>query len=131
MDFSHFPPSFPPKIRKNTGVFHITNRIFPSGFSHTTFVCSAARRRRSGKIPPYNRYIPRYRQQNCRRKRPMIKGINRQMIEVTHTGSPYFERAFLVVRAGCSQPAEEALQSMAEKVVQQADLQLHRYISNL
>lgn len=51
----------------------------------------------------------------------MIKGINRQMIEVTHTGSPYFERAFLVVRAGCSQPAEEALQSMAEKVVQQAD----------
>lgn len=51
----------------------------------------------------------------------MIKGINRQMIEVTHTGSPYFERAFLVVRAGCSPPAEEALQSMAEKVVQQAD----------
>ena len=27
----------------------------------------------------------------------MIKGIHRQMIEVTHTGSPYFERAFLVV----------------------------------
>ena len=51
----------------------------------------------------------------------MIKGINRQMIEVTHTGSPYFERAFLVVRTGCSQPAAEALQSMAEKVVQQAD----------
>ncbi len=51
----------------------------------------------------------------------MIKGINRQMIEVTHTGSPYFERAFLVVRAGSSQPSEEILQRMAQKVVQQAD----------
>ena len=51
----------------------------------------------------------------------MIKGINRQMIEVTHTGSPYFERAFLVVRAGSSQPSEEMLQCMAQKVVQQAN----------
>lgn len=51
----------------------------------------------------------------------MIKGINRQMIEVTQTGSPYFERAFLVVRAGSSQPSEEMLQCMAKKVVQQAD----------
>ena len=46
----------------------------------------------------------------------MIKGINRQMIEVTHTGSPYFERAFLVVRAECSQPSDETLQHMAHKV---------------
>jgi hypothetical protein len=51
----------------------------------------------------------------------MIKGINRQMIEVTHTGSPYFERAFLVVRANSSRPSEEMLQQMAKKVVQQAD----------
>ena len=51
----------------------------------------------------------------------MIKGVNRQMIEVTHTGSPYFERAFLVVRAGSSQPSEAVLQTMAKKVVQQAD----------
>ncbi len=51
----------------------------------------------------------------------MIKGINRQMIEVTHTGSPYFERAFLVVRAGSSQPSDEVLRQMAHKVVQQAD----------
>ncbi len=51
----------------------------------------------------------------------MIKGINRQMIEVTHTGSPYFERAYLVVRAGCGQPSEETLQRLADKVVQQAD----------
>lgn len=51
----------------------------------------------------------------------MIKGVNRQMIEVTHTGSPYFERAFLVVRAGGETPSAESLHRMAEKVVQQAD----------
>lgn len=51
----------------------------------------------------------------------MIKGINRQMIEVTHTGSPYFERAFLVVRTGSAQPPEEVLQKIAGKVVEQAD----------
>lgn len=51
----------------------------------------------------------------------MIKGINRQMIEVTHTGSPYFERAFLVVRADSSRTSEEMLQQMAQKIVQQAD----------
>lgn len=51
----------------------------------------------------------------------MIKGVNRQMIEVTHTGSPYFERAFLVVRASSSRPSEEMLRRMAQKVVQQAD----------
>ncbi len=51
----------------------------------------------------------------------MIKGVNRQMIEVTHTGSPYFERAFLVVRAGGEQPPEDGLHRLAEKVVQQAN----------
>ncbi len=50
----------------------------------------------------------------------MIKGVNRQMIEVTHTGSPYFERAFLVVRAGCQQPESSRLKRQAEKVVEQA-----------
>lgn len=51
----------------------------------------------------------------------MIKGVNRQMIEVTHTGSPYFERAFLVVRAGGDTPSPDHLHRLAEKVVQQAD----------
>ncbi len=50
----------------------------------------------------------------------MIKGVNRQMIEVTHTGSPYFERAFLVVR-GEGAPSEEGLHRLAEKVVRQAE----------
>ncbi len=30
----------------------------------------------------------------------MIKGINRQMIEILDTGNPYFEKAFLVVQTG-------------------------------
>ncbi|MBQ1950820.1 MAG: hypothetical protein II363_04425 [Clostridia bacterium] len=51
----------------------------------------------------------------------MIKGINRQMIEVTNTGSRYFERAFLVVRADIAQTNEEGLHRMAEKVVRQAE----------
>ena len=50
----------------------------------------------------------------------MIKGVQRQMIEVTHTGSPYFERAFLVVRGGGEPPAADTLQTMAHKVVEQA-----------
>ena len=50
----------------------------------------------------------------------MIKGVHRQMIEVTHTGSPYFERAFLVVRGG-EPPQEDKLHSLAHKVVEQAD----------
>ena len=50
----------------------------------------------------------------------MIKGVHRQMIEVTHTGSPYFERAFLVVRGDA--PADtEKLHRLAQKVVEQAD----------
>lgn len=49
----------------------------------------------------------------------MIKGVNRQMIEVTHTGSPYFERAFLVVR-GDAVADESKLHCMAHKVVEQA-----------
>ncbi len=51
----------------------------------------------------------------------MIKGVNRQMIEVTHTGSPYFERAFLVVRSGGEPAGGDSLHRLAEKVVQQAD----------
>lgn len=51
----------------------------------------------------------------------MIKGINREMIEVTHTGSPYFERAFLVVRHGSTRPPDEVLYTIAQRVVEQAD----------
>lgn len=71
----------------------------------------------------------------CRGKIGMIKGVHRQMIEVTHTGSPYFERAFLVVRSGGAQASEEMLHRMAEKVVEQADsyagLRRRRWLSAL
>ncbi len=48
----------------------------------------------------------------------MIKGVNRQMIEVTHTGSPYFERAFLVVSGT---PSEQTLEQLARRVVEQGE----------
>lgn len=32
----------------------------------------------------------------------MIKGISRQIVEVTDTKNPYFERVFLVVRRQCT-----------------------------
>ncbi len=51
----------------------------------------------------------------------MIKGINRQMIEVTQTGSPYFERAYLVVRGAADLPPEAVLHRLAGQVVQQAE----------
>lgn len=50
----------------------------------------------------------------------MIKGINRQMIEVTDTGSDYFERALLVVRPACSACDDERLREEARRLMQQA-----------
>ncbi len=47
----------------------------------------------------------------------MIKGVSRQIVEVTGTGSPYFERAFLVVRAECTDESEELLHDEANRVV--------------
>ena len=51
----------------------------------------------------------------------MIKGISRQIVEVTGTGSPYFERAFLVVRSTCEDEAEELLHNEARRVLQSQD----------
>ena len=50
----------------------------------------------------------------------MIKGINRQMIEVTDTGSDYFERALLVVRPACSACEDERLREEARRLMQQS-----------
>lgn len=36
----------------------------------------------------------------------MLRGINRQIIEVNETGHPYFERAFLIVRPDCEETEE-------------------------
>ncbi len=48
----------------------------------------------------------------------MIKGINRQIIEVTDTGNTYFERALLVVRPSCVDCREEQLQQEARRMLQ-------------
>lgn len=51
----------------------------------------------------------------------MIKGISRQIVEITGTNSPYFERAFLVVRPACADEAEELLHDEADRVLQSQD----------
>ena len=51
----------------------------------------------------------------------MIKGINRQMIEVTDTGNPYFERAFLVVRPDCTDQQDGRLHEEAQKFLTFSD----------
>ncbi len=47
----------------------------------------------------------------------MIKGVSRQIVEVTGTGSPYFERAFLVVRPACTDEPEELLHDEAQRML--------------
>ena len=50
----------------------------------------------------------------------MIKGINRQMIEITDTGSPYFERALLVVQSDLADISHDTLQSAAHTLMTSA-----------
>lgn len=45
----------------------------------------------------------------------MVKGVNRQIIEIRSTDSRYFERALLFVRAGQGVQPKEDLQLEAEK----------------
>lgn len=51
----------------------------------------------------------------------MIKGINRHMIEIADTGSPYFERALLVVQPQFDTVDETALHAAAKNLLEQAD----------
>lgn len=51
----------------------------------------------------------------------MIKGVNRQMIEVTDTGNPYFERALLVVRPECMDQQDGRLHEEAQKLLRTSD----------
>lgn len=50
----------------------------------------------------------------------MIKGVNRQIIEVTDTGNEYFERAWLVVRPPFSDASTGRLHDEAQRFVRQA-----------
>ena len=47
----------------------------------------------------------------------MIRGVNRQIIEVADTGSKYFERALLFVSSNYNSHPPEKLQREAVKVV--------------
>ena len=48
----------------------------------------------------------------------MIKGINKQILEVTNTESPYFEKIIFFVRPTSSSVSESKLQEEAEKLSQ-------------
>lgn len=51
----------------------------------------------------------------------MIKGISRQMVEVTDIGNPYFERAFFVVRQQYCEASSSLLDHEAHCVFKAAD----------
>ena len=47
----------------------------------------------------------------------MIKGVNRQMIEITQTDSPYYERALFVVKPEYAQESYDSLHREAGEVL--------------
>ena len=47
----------------------------------------------------------------------MMKGVSRQILEVTHTGNPCFERAFLVVSPSFADQPDDALRAEAQRVL--------------
>ena len=49
----------------------------------------------------------------------MIKGINRQIIEISDTGSPYFEKALLVLQ-GDLDANQETLRREAQDILRRA-----------
>jgi len=51
----------------------------------------------------------------------MIKGVNRQFIEVCDTGSKYFERALLVVRPEFTVSSQEKLKSEAKRMLSEME----------
>lgn len=51
----------------------------------------------------------------------MVKGINRQVLEIRETGSPYFERAFFFVKPEFAFTDEEKLRKAAERALQSTD----------
>lgn len=50
----------------------------------------------------------------------MLKGINKQILEITNTDSPYFEKIIFFVRPEGTKLAEGALQKEAERFSKQA-----------
>ena len=50
----------------------------------------------------------------------MVKGNSHQVVEIADTGSPYFERAWLVVRRDCTEKSSELLQAEGQRVLRHA-----------
>ena len=53
---------------------------------------------------------------NTERKMTMIKGINKQILEVTNTEPPYFEKIIFFVKPESQQISESKLKDEAEKI---------------
>ena len=51
----------------------------------------------------------------------VIKGVNRQMIEILDTGNPYFERALFVVQADMAATDGDTLHREALSMLKSAD----------
>lgn len=51
----------------------------------------------------------------------MIKGINHQIIEITHTDNMYYERALLVLRPQYADIERELLEQEAHKLLSEYD----------
>lgn len=49
----------------------------------------------------------------------MLKGVSRQIVEITQTENPYFERVFLVVRPTCREVPSQQLDKAAHRFLQQ------------
>lgn len=49
----------------------------------------------------------------------MLKGVSRQIVEITQTENPYFERVFLVVRPNCREVPSAQLDKAAHRFLQQ------------
>lgn len=46
----------------------------------------------------------------------MLKGVNKQILEITNTESPYFEKIIFFVRPSSQSVSHERLKSEAEKI---------------
>ena len=59
----------------------------------------------------------------------MIKGINRQIIEIGETGNLYFEKAFLFVRPGVEDVDDNHLKTEAKQMIKRWSIpsKLNRY----
>lgn len=47
----------------------------------------------------------------------MLKGVSRQIIELTDSQNPYFERAWLLVRAECAEQPPERLEEAGKRLL--------------